>query len=124
MISDLHIKPSFLSFFKIFFRPWENAARLFLKLSGVIVATLVYFTYFAGFYISLVFFLKPFAYPTYAAIVYKPFWCQIHCNVAFAQLVYTSNPSGIFGLNSSIKIDCDNRHFFLYIDSSHFFTSW
>ena len=42
-ISDLHINPSFLSFFEIFFRSWGNAARLFFSLSDVIFATLVKF---------------------------------------------------------------------------------
>ena len=32
------------------------------------------------------------------------FCCQIHCTVVFAQLVCSFNPSGIFGLNSSINI--------------------
>ena len=43
MISDLYINPSFLSFFKIFFRAWENAARLFFNVSDVIFATLLKF---------------------------------------------------------------------------------
>ena len=38
------------------------------------------------------------------AIVYELFWYQIHCTVVFAQLVCSFNPSGIFGLNSSISI--------------------
>ena len=42
-ISDLHINPSFLSFFEIFFRSWGNAARLFFSLSDVIFAILVKF---------------------------------------------------------------------------------
>ena len=66
MISDLHISPSFLSLFKIFFRAWENAARLLFILSDVIFATLVKFC-FVGFYTSFVFLLKPFTYPTYAS---------------------------------------------------------
>ena len=43
MISDLYINPSFLSLFKIFFRAWENAVRLFFNVSDVIFATLVKF---------------------------------------------------------------------------------
>ena len=43
MISDLYINPSFLSLFKIFFRAWENAARLFFSLGDAIFATLVKF---------------------------------------------------------------------------------
>ena len=49
MISDLYINPNLLSFFKIFFRTWENAARLFFNFSDVIFATLVKFC-FIGFY--------------------------------------------------------------------------
>ena len=67
MISNLYINPSFLSFFKIFFRDWKKAARLFFSLSDVIFVTLVKFC-FVGFYTSLVFLLKPFTYPTYASI--------------------------------------------------------
>ena len=37
------------------------------------------------------------------AIVYEPFWCEIHCTIVFAKLVCSSNRSGIFGLNSSIN---------------------
>ena len=36
-ISDLYINFSFLSFFKIFFRVWENAARLFFNLSDTLL---------------------------------------------------------------------------------------
>ena len=61
-------KPQFfLSFFKIFFRAWENAARLFFNFSDVKFATLVKFC-FVGFYTSLAFLLKPFTYPTFASI--------------------------------------------------------
>ena len=48
MISNLYINPSFLSFFKIFFRDWKKAARLFFSLSDVIFVTLVKFC-FVGF---------------------------------------------------------------------------
>ena len=37
------------------------------------------------------------------AIVYEPFWCQMHCIAVFAQLVCSSNSSGISGLNSRIN---------------------
>ena len=62
----LYINPSFLSFFKIFFRAWENAAGLSFNLSDVIFSTLVKFC-FIGFYTSLVFLLKRFTYPIYAS---------------------------------------------------------
>ena len=58
MISDLYINPSFLSFLKIFFRAWENAARLFFNIRDVVFTILVKF-YFVGLYTSLVFFQKP-----------------------------------------------------------------
>ena len=67
IISDLYINSRFfLSFFKVFFRAWTNAARLFFNLSDVITAILVKFG-LVEFYTSLVFLLKPFAYPTYAS---------------------------------------------------------
>ena len=64
MISDLHMNPSFLSLFKIFFRAWENAARLFFSFGDIIFATLVKF---CRILLSLVFLLKPFKCPTYAS---------------------------------------------------------
>ena len=62
MISDLYLNPRFFCHFL----RWKNAARLFFNLIDVIFLTLVKFR-FVGFYISLIFLLKPFTYPTYTS---------------------------------------------------------
>ena len=69
-----------MSFFKIFFRAWENTARLFFNFSYVIFATLVKF-FFVGFDNSLVFLLKSFTCPTYAfkfMLVNLCYWLSVY----------------------------------------------